>query len=677
MKKNIHNLFSGAKPGTFALALALLTGTAYAQQSYTFSFTGAVQTLNVGGGDYQIECWGADGGDGGGTAAPLTGIAGKGGYSKGVYTATASTIYIYVGEKGQSTNGTGAAIVTALGGWNGGGGGFSGSSSSNYKGGGGGASHVASSLGLLSTLAGNQAAVGIVAGGGGGGGGASSIGYTGSGGNGGGVVGQDGILAGSQTTHNGKGGSQSAGGAGGVQGTSIGNNGAFGLGGDGGSVSGNAFPAGGGGGGWYGGGGGATQGGSGGGGSGYIGGVTNGITTQMGQPGFVANPDITGNGYVIITRLCDVVINASKNPICAGETITLGTNAGSGIQWNTGATTSSITVTPSVTTGYTVSGVSSSSSACSSTVSLVVTVKPLPMLSTYSFPQVVCQGGKGTLGASGAVSYTWSNGGTGASVIINPLVTDVYTVNATGANGCVNTETVMMNVNTNVLTVTQNSSICKGSTATLTANGVISALWSNGASFLTIQVAPTTNTVYNVTGQDLLGCMLTAAAPINVLNPPVVTITASKQTVCKGESITLSANGAATYVWDNAETTPSVTKTLPVDVPYQFAVTGTDANGCKTTAMITVNASACTGIAENEDKTISVFPNPATHEITVSAGGNGSKSIIVADVTGRVIMDIKTDASTYNINLEHLPSGLYHVRVVDGSSVKDQKFVKQ
>src|SRR5688572_12063840 len=111
MERKIYKLLSGTKQGLLAFALTVFLGTAYAQQTYTFSYTGAVQTLNAMGGEYQIECWGADGGDGGGTAPPLTGIGGKGGYSKGVYTVTATTIYIYVGEKGQSTNTAGNVIV--------------------------------------------------------------------------------------------------------------------------------------------------------------------------------------------------------------------------------------------------------------------------------------------------------------------------------------------------------------------------------------------------------------------------------------------------------------------------------------------------------------------------------------------------------------------------------------
>jgi hypothetical protein len=93
--------------------------------------------------------------------------------------------------------------------------------------------------------------------------------------------------------------------------------------------------------------------------------------------------------------------------------------------------------------------------------------------------------------------------------------------------------------------------------------------------------------------------------------------------------------------------------------------------------MITVNVSACTAIEENEMNTISIFPNPATQDITVSTAGEGSKSITVTDVSGKVVLAVNTESSSYKINIENLSSGVYHVRVRDGNNSKDAKFVKQ
>ena len=65
--------------------------------SYEYDYTGAVQTETLPAGRYRIECWGAAGGTVN-TSYP----GGKGGYSVGILTLSASTtLYIYVGQEGQ------------------------------------------------------------------------------------------------------------------------------------------------------------------------------------------------------------------------------------------------------------------------------------------------------------------------------------------------------------------------------------------------------------------------------------------------------------------------------------------------------------------------------------------------------------------------------------------------
>jgi hypothetical protein len=230
-------------------------------------------------GTYTFEVWGGQGG----TPSALTG---KGGYAKGNKVMTAgTTLYVYVGGSGTWTN-------KGIGGYNGGGNG----ALNEVAGGGGGATHIASAVGLLSTLSGNQASVLLVAGGGGGGDDASL------GGAGGGTAGLAGT---SNATHKGRqglGATQTAGAcATGQSPTSAWKVtcGVFGLGG----VGTNNYGAGGGGG-WYGGGG-AEYDAGGGGGSGYVGGVT--TTTLTAGDATMPNPaggtmtGRTGVGYARVT----------------------------------------------------------------------------------------------------------------------------------------------------------------------------------------------------------------------------------------------------------------------------------------------------------------------------------------------------------------------------------------
>ena len=261
-----------------------------------YVFTGNVQPVTLKAGIYEIEMWGANGG------STQWNSGGKGGYSKGTLTLSAPTqIYIYVAERGK----TSSAVATP----------------SSFGGGGAVAAHTntgyisngasgggASDIRVLADNLNNRILVA------GGGGGANSYGngstaFSGNGGHGGGLNGLDGQLAG--TYLQGGGGTQTAGGAAGNSGTA----GSFGFGG--GNTS-NLVGTGGGGG-WYGGG--STYSGSGaGGGSGYVltstsnkpSGyfaqnasyyITSGGTYCATESGFVANPDVSGNGLVRITPL--------------------------------------------------------------------------------------------------------------------------------------------------------------------------------------------------------------------------------------------------------------------------------------------------------------------------------------------------------------------------------------
>ncbi|GHU08160.1 hypothetical protein FACS189431_3910 [Alphaproteobacteria bacterium] len=289
-------------PGTYTVTYSVtnsfgLTATAtrtimvVANTGTNFTCTNAVQPWTAPAtGQYKLETWGANGG-----AASNSVNNSKGGYSSGVVNlTTGQTIYVYVGCKGEESQ-TGNYINA--GGFNGGGAAKNSSSTgvSSVRGGGGGATDIR----VLSDTLYNRI---IVAGGGGGNSGHATNQTAGSGG---GTTGQAGSFGG--------GGTQAAGGNEQAAGGSVAPG--FGVGG-----SNTNSTVGGGGGGWYGGG----NGNGGGGGSGYV--LTDTstkpsgyfsqyasyylsdpISVQPSQTGFVTNPASDGNGYARITYTTPVV----------------------------------------------------------------------------------------------------------------------------------------------------------------------------------------------------------------------------------------------------------------------------------------------------------------------------------------------------------------------------------
>lgn len=281
-------------------------------------YSGSAKSITLPKGQYQLECWGAQGGNGtNDTSQP----GGKGGYSKGIITLNKKTnLYLYTG--GQGLNGTtyNSNGATTTGGFNGGGS----TTSMNNRGSGGGGTDIRIAVDSLYARV-------LVAGGGSG-----STGYTTSAGFAGGGI--SGKTYNNQDSSNGGswyggGGSQTQGGAANTTYSDYATAGSFGQGGNYNSGS-YTYCGSGGGGGWYGGGGAV---GVGGGGSGYMytsssasyypSGclldsshyLTN-ATTLAGNAAFISPTGISetghaGNGYIRIT-----VIEASSGNILVKTT---------------------------------------------------------------------------------------------------------------------------------------------------------------------------------------------------------------------------------------------------------------------------------------------------------------------------------------------------------------------
>lgn len=214
-------------------------------------YSGSMKSVILPKGQYQLECWGAQGGNGyGNTSYP----GGKGGYSKGTITLNKKTnLYLYTGGQGLGGTTYNSSGATTAGGFNGGGS----ATSQNSRGSGGGGTDIRIGTDSLYARV-------LVAGGGSGSSGCiSSAGFAG-----GGISGKTYSNADSSTGSNyyGGGGSQTKGGAIAPYNGNYATAGSFGQGGNYNAKS-NSYYGSGGGGGWYGGGGAV---GIGGGGSGYM-----------------------------------------------------------------------------------------------------------------------------------------------------------------------------------------------------------------------------------------------------------------------------------------------------------------------------------------------------------------------------------------------------------------------
>jgi gliding motility-associated-like protein len=318
----------------------------------------------------------------------------------------------------------------------------------------------------------------------------------------------------------------------------------------------------------------------------------------------------TGTATATITVGSSLNISVNSETICAGQSATLTATGADDYVWSTGATTDGITESPSADETYTVTG---TSNGCSGTATATITVGSSLNITVNS--ETICAGQSATLTATGADDYVWSTGATTDDITESPSADETYTVTGT-SNGCSGTATATITVGSSLSITVNSETICAGQSATLTATGADDYVWSTGATTDNITESPSADETYTVIGTSN-GCLGTATATITVGSS--LSITVNSETICAGQSATLTATGADNYVWSTGATTDGITESPSADENY--TVTGTS-NGCSGTATATITITASPEVTFTADKVSDCEP------FCVSFNSSSSNTII-------------------------------------------------
>ncbi len=376
----------------------------------------------------------------------------------------------------------------------------------------------------------------------------------------------------------------------------------------------------------------------------------------------VNTPSTAPTGISGTTLVCNgtgTTLTATGGSLGTGATYQWGTGGTVGTSPISGATSASYSVTPSSTTTYWVSvtGAAPCGSPSGGATATVTVNTPSSAVTSISGSTLICQGSSTTLTALGGslgtgATYQWGTGSTvgtspigGATSVSytpTPSSTTSYWVSVTGPAPCggaggVSTTVTVNNPSTAPTAITGGgTTICQGSSVTLTATGgtlgtSAQYVWGTGSvgtgvfqlsTSTTATVTPSATTTYwvSVTGTaspcSNPGGSATTSVTVNNPSTAPVAITGGG-TICQGSTATLTAIGGtlgtgANYVWGTGsvgtgvfQTSTSTTATVTPSstTSYWVSVTGTTApcsnpgGSATATVSVAVPSTAVTGIS--------------------------------------------------------------------------------
>jgi hypothetical protein len=439
-----------------------------------------------------------------------------------------------------------------------------------------------------------------------------------------------------------------------------------------------------------------------------------------------------------VTKLCTLVVNeniplgvtatATPATILTGSASQLDATpaGGSGIysySWtsNPAGFTSSLqnpTVSPTVTTQYTVTVNDGSGNASDNT---TVTVIPNNLaVFANAAPSSILSGQTSQLsanasGGSGLYNYSWTSipGGffsTLQNPVVSPTVSTQYIVQANDGYQ-VSADTTLVTVTSGPLSATAYATpgtICLGQTSQLNViptggSGTYSYSWTSLPAGFTsnIQnpvVSPVQHTQYIASVNDG-SATTTDTTEVNVTlipsaaaGPDTIYCVSINQIPLSGiasnyQSVTWSTSGTGTF--SNTSNLTSIYYPSNEDksaAQITLTLTATPLTPCTNAVSDsrTIFFSPCNGISkQNQELTFTLHPNPSQGVIFISADLKGDENVnlLIFDLNGNALLKenfrVTGNKMDHQLDLSYLPKGVYFVRILTNNGTKTEKLILQ
>lgn len=326
-------------------------------------------------------------------------------------------------------------------------------------------------------------------------------------------------------------------------------------------------------------------------------------TYSLWGTGMISTFTCQGSSFLTVTVNPLPSLNPStlNSTICPGQTASLvvGGNP-STFTWQPGGQTGVfVTVSPTTTTIYTVTGTDANGCVNNANVTQSVLVTTTVVLSPSS--STICSGTTVSIAGSGAATYTWMPGGfTGPTFTTSLTSPAFYTVTGTSSQGCIGSTTASVSIlPVPALSFVTASITCASlGSATVNASGGVgpySYTWMPTAQTGPMATGLTPATYTLTTFDNGTGCVSTATTLFTSLIPLTGNLSNSSSITCNGAS-TGTANvsnfaggsGNVNYIWTNGVN--SYTNAFPQNLSAgQWSMNIVDAlTGCPVFSVFTI-----------------------------------------------------------------------------------------
>jgi len=288
----------------------------------------------------------------------------------------------------------------------------------------------------------------------------------------------------------------------------------------------------------------------------------------------------------------------SDTTICKNDTLNIWSSANGGHSpyqylWSTGDTLDSLVAIINTDTSYTLQITDGCGHDTTNQIFINVS-EPVFQV----FGDTICGGDTAIVGVitTETYNYLWSNGQQQKVLHILPTSSITLTVDVTDSLGCLVKDTVDILLSpAPIISLSPDTSICKGDTAILRADGNYFFLWSNGVTASHNIVDPDTTTIYTVEIKDGIGCKNSGQIEVEVLPQPKAVITGFVDTLCKGKTIILHGEGGNQFLWSTGSIMQDISISPLVNSDYTLIVSNASgATVCSDDTTISMIVERCT-----------------------------------------------------------------------------------